>query len=293
MGFFERLPPIYIIPIRIIDNSQKEREARIQRRGGRLQSHLVRRGIKKLLLYLRRNPLRRGNLRSALCQLLSHFLRAERAIRNSLFEELKILLNSSLVLSDGRKKRAILRKRRSIGKPRTSPDEERERGGNIGQGASREKTALDDQRGSRHGTCAPRDVGKYGCKENIACDIVENEEVVEEIAGEKTCQNTALRKNERIAAPQHPQCRSKDRKVRDKTHETSRDEPVENAVVHTIKPRLLPVHPRVVILVEDDRIIFLSPTEDGSLFHPLPRDTHVEKTRFNSAVSSGDCCEPI
>src|SRR5574343_764098 len=71
------------------------------------------------------------------------------------------------------------------------------------------------------------------------------------------------------SAPDHVYRRNKQTEVCEKSENTSGNKPVEHNVVRTIKPLLLRIHTRIVMLIENIIKILLTPAKYRSLLKSL------------------------
>ncbi len=106
-------------------------------------------------------------------------------------------------------------------------------------------------------------------------EVVEYEEIVERIASEKP-QQRRLGGGRELGAEYRPHWSGKDRYIEQKRRYACGNEPIEKFVVRAVKPLLLVVHGRIVMLIKHVVEIFLSPPK-----HRLFLETLVGKISNN------------
>src|SRR3989338_1494232 len=131
-------------------------------------------------------------------------------------------------------------------------------------------------------------------EQEVAHDGIKNKNILDKVCPEKTCQNTFFRKGEgkpfaffsfwQRTFPQwiHPQSikpGEKQKEICKKTQKATRCKPVKDHAVRPVKPRLLAIHFRIIMLIKEQHKIVLPPTKKGSLFCSLPRHIPNEETR--------------
>ncbi len=124
-------------------------------------------------------------------------------------------------------------------------------------------------------------------EEHIACEMVEDEKVVEEVRRQKPGQYRLLREREITAStPDYAQEGGVEKKISKKAEQPSHHCPVEEDVVRAVKPRLELIHLRLVMLLEDIGEILLPPTQNRTFLEALIRYRPDE-----IAALSPDFCE--
>src|SRR3989338_7742910 len=107
---------------------------------------------------------------------------------------------------------------------------------------------------------------------------------MEKVCGEKAGQNAPLEYIEDVTFPDTPERAGEEREIGEEPQRADRNEPIEDGVVHAVEPLLLRVHARVVILVEDDGVVLLSPAEERALLEALECHARVQETRLGRRV---------
>ena len=101
------------------------------------------------------------------------------------------------------------------------------------------------------------EVTKQSEEKEVTGQIVKNEKIVEKVSNKEAGEKTALGQiKNRRASPKIPKGDSEKREITEKTQKAGADKPIQKNVVRPVKPLLGVVKSRIVILIENGRIIF-------------------------------------
>src|SRR3989344_8357783 len=128
------------------------------------------------------------------------------------------------------------------------------------------------------------DISKDRGETDPARDVIEHREILYEITCEDASEYTAFERVEHCRAEEREESYSKNGKVGEESEHAARYQPIKNAIVYAVKPLLLPIHARVVVFVEDHRIILLTPAKDRPLLHTLPSCAHIDESGFGRRI---------